>query len=594
MCILDGWGENVNQDQWNAVHVAATPTMDSLKATAAAPTPRWRTVNAHGTAVGLPSDADMGNSEVGHNALGSGQVVDQGARLVDIALETGAMFTGDGWNFIKPALADGTLHLIGLLSDGGVHSRTDQVRGMIEGAVKDGAKKIRLHVLTDGRDVEDGSSVQYVADMEAFLASLEGCDARIASGGGRMFVTMDRYEADWDIVKRGYYAHVLGEAEHTFTSASEAISVLRQPKEAGGKPIQDQWLQPFVIVDEEGKPVGTIEDGDAVVTFNFRADRMVEMSKALEYTDFTHFDRKRFPSIKFAGIMQYDGDLKLPAQYLVPPPLIDRVSGQYLCGSGVTTFACSETQKFGHVTFFWNGNRSGYIDKDLETYVEITSDTVPFNEAPLMKAREITDAGIAALRSGRFQMVRINFANPDMVGHTGDLEATIETCAFVDKCVKELLDVVDEVNGRWLVTSDHGNADDMVQRDKKTQQALTNENGNIPLTSHTLAPVPVAVGGKGLPDHIGLKSAQQMSDAGLANVTATSIELLGYEAPDHMKPSLLNVGKEKKEKSKKEKVMEGVEGAVKKTIASLDKGTREVEMAGRKAAGCFSKLFGKK
>lgn len=190
------------------------------------------------------------------------------------------------------------------------------------------------------------------------------------------------------------------------------------------------------------------------------------------------------------------------------------------------------------MTFFWNGNRSGYFDEKLETYVEIPSDTCPFNEAPLMKAREITDAGIAALRSGRYNMIRINYANPDMVGHTGDLKATVEACAFVDKCLKELLDCCDDVNGRWLVTADHGNADDMVQRDKKTQQALTDENGPIPLTSHTLAPVPVAIGGKGLPEH--LRFRQDLPDAGLANVTATTIELLGFQAPGHMKPSLLD------------------------------------------------------
>jgi len=480
----------------------------------------------------------MGNSEVGHNALGSGQVVDQGARLVDIALDTGSMFTGDGWNFIKPCFAEGTLHLIGLLSDGGVHSRFDQIVKTVRGAVRDGAKRIRLHVLADGRDVEDGSSVKFFKELGDVLASLDGCDAKIASGGGRMYVTMDRYEADWSIVKRGWDAHVLGEAPNKYTDANEAIADLRKPKNGAEKPTQDQWLEPFVIVDAAGAPVGAVQDGDAVVTVNFRADRMVQMSKALEYEDFTAFDRVRFPKIKFAGMMQYDGDLKLPTNYLVPPPLIEKVSGEYLCKSGVSTFACSETQKFGHVTFFWNGNRSGYFDEKLETYVEIPSDTVPFNEAPLMKAREITDAGLEALKSGKFNMVRINYANPDMVGHTGDLQATRDACVFVDKCVKELLDCVDELNGRWLVTSDHGNADDMVQREKKTNAPISNENGPIPLTSHTLAPVPVAIGGKGLP--AGLKFRTALPDAGLANVTATTIELLGFEAPAHMEPSLID------------------------------------------------------
>ncbi|CAD7698005.1 unnamed protein product [Ostreobium quekettii] len=534
VCILDGWGENKNKDEFNAVHSADTPCMDALAEKAP---DRYRTVQAHGVAVGLPTNADMGNSEVGHNALGSGQVVDQGARLVDIALETGSMFESDGWRLVAQAFEDRTVHLIGLLSDGGVHSRADQVYKLLRGAAERGAKRIRMHILTDGRDVPDGSSVGFVQQLEGELSGLardHGVDGKIASGGGRMYVTMDRYEADWGIVKRGWDAHVLGRAPNRFKDAVEAVKTL---KGEGASAKSDQWLEPFVIVDEEGSPVGTIEDGDAVVLFNFRADRMVEISKAFEYEEFAAFDRERFPSgLRFVGMMQYDGDLKLPTNYLVPPPLINRVSGQYLVQNGIKTFACSETQKFGHVTFFWNGNRSGYFDEELETYVEIPSDNVPFNQAPDMKAREICEAGKEAMFSGRYQMVRVNFANPDMVGHTGDLQATMRACALVDKCVQELLDVCDEVNGRWLVTADHGNADDMVQR-KKTGEALYHGDVPLPLTSHTLAPVPVAVGGKGLPE--GVRFRQDLPKAGLANITGTYINLLGFAVPDFYEPSLI-------------------------------------------------------
>ncbi|KAK9842452.1 hypothetical protein WJX81_000771 [Elliptochloris bilobata] len=531
VCILDGWGENVVKDEYNAINVADTPTTDALKDVPG----RWRTVRAHGTAVGLPSDADMGNSEVGHNALGSGQVIDQGARLVDIALEDGSAFKLDGWKYISESFTEHTVHFIGLLSDGGVHSRIDQLLGFVRGAARDGAKRIRVHMLTDGRDVPDGSSVKYTEELEKDLAAVEGCDAKIASGGGRMYVTMDRYEADWSIVERGWHAHVLGEAPHTFTSALEAVKTLR---EGGGKPVSDQWLPPFVIIDDAGKPVGTIEDGDAVAIFNFRSDRVIEISKAFEYEDFSAFDRKRFPKTRFVGMMQYDGDLKLPARFLVPPPAIHGVSGKLLADAGVTTFACSETQKFGHVTFFWNGNVSGYFNEELETYVEIPSDKVPFNEAPDMKAREITEAGKEALRSGKFQMVRVNYANPDMVGHTGDLKATTRACALVDSCVKELLATIDSLGGRWLVTADHGNADDMVQRAKKTNEPLKNEKGELQLlTSHTLAPVPVAIGGAGLPADI--KFREDLPNAGLANITGTYLNLLGFATPAHMEPSLI-------------------------------------------------------
>jgi len=539
VAILDGWGANV-EDEFNAVASADTPVTDALKARGAA---HARTVYAHGTWVGLPSDADMGNSEVGHNALGSGQVIDQGARLVDLALSEGHMFTGDGWRRISRSFADHAVHFIGLLSDGGVHSRYDQLVACVRGAAERGAKKVRVHALADGRDVPDGSSLDFFAQLQTDLAAMSslGCDARIASGGGRMVVSMDRYEADWEMVERGWRAHVLGKAPHTFTDAVEAVRTLRGAEDAPGGLTTDQYLPPFVIVGaDDDKPVGTVEDGDAVVLFNFRADRMVELSKAFEYESFDKFDRERWPKdLNFVGMMQYDGDLLLPKRFLVPPPEIRGTSGEYLARNGVATFACSETQKFGHVTFFWNGNRSGFFDEKLETFVEVPSDNIPFNLRPRMKAAEITEAGIAALRSGKYKMVRINYANPDMVGHTGDLKAAKEACAFTDACLGRLLAACDEVGGRFLVTSDHGNADDMVQRDKKTHKPLTDAKTgrNLALTSHTLAPVPVYLGGAGLPASVVFRD--DLPEAGLANLTATYINLLGLEAPAEYKPSLV-------------------------------------------------------
>eukprot|EP00308_Calcidiscus_leptoporus_P000574 CAMPEP_0119373428 /NCGR_PEP_ID=MMETSP1334-20130426/25641_1 /TAXON_ID=127549 /ORGANISM="Calcidiscus leptoporus, Strain RCC1130" /LENGTH=552 /DNA_ID=CAMNT_0007391213 /DNA_START=56 /DNA_END=1714 /DNA_ORIENTATION=- len=531
VAIIDGFGENKIKDQYNAVHTANTPTVDALRAVGS----RFRSVAAHGPAVGLPSSDDMGNSEVGHNALGAGKIYAQGAKLVDINIASGQLFTDPGWAFIKPAFASNTLHFIGLLSDGGVHSRYNQLLAMVSQAAKEGAHKIRLHVLTDGRDVPDGSGAKFLADLEADLAALKelGCDARVASGGGRMKVTMDRYEADWPMVERGWKAHVLGDAPLKASSASEAYAILKQDGTS------DQNIGAFVVVDDSGSAVGTIEDDDAVVISNFRSDRVIEISKAFEGgAEFNKFDRVRIPSVKFAGLMQYDGDLKLPTNFLVPPPAICKTSGEYLAANGLRTFACSETQKFGHVTFFWNGNRSGYFNEELETYVEIPSDNCLFNEKPEMKAREITDASIAALKSGRYDLLRVNYANPDMVGHTGDLAASITACEVSDSCLKRLLDAVDAAGGIYLVTSDHGNADDMVQRQKKTNAPVQDPNGaNKPLTSHTLAPVPVFIGGKGLPAGVVLRDDQP--EAGLANITATIINLLGFEAPADYEPSLL-------------------------------------------------------
>ncbi|XP_027170171.1 2,3-bisphosphoglycerate-independent phosphoglycerate mutase [Coffea eugenioides] len=533
MVVLDGWGE-ANPNQYNCIHVAETPVMDSLKNGAPE---KWRLVKAHGKAVGLPTDDDMGNSEVGHNALGAGRIYAQGAKLVDLALESGKIYDDEGIKYIKESFETGTLHLIGLLSDGGVHSRLDQLQLLLKGASERGAKRIRVHALTDGRDVLDGTSVGFMETLENDLAKLreKGIDAQIASGGGRMYVTMDRYENDWDVVKRGWDAQVLGEAPHKFTNAVEAVKKLREEPKAN-----DQYLPPFVIVDENGKSVGPILDGDAVVTLNFRADRMVMLAKALEYEDFDKFDRVRFPKIRYAGMLQYDGELKLPSHYLVSPPEIERTSGEYLVHNGVSTFACSETVKFGHVTFFWNGNRSGYFDPSKEEYVEIPSDSgITFNVKPKMKALEIAEKARDAILSGKFHQVRVNLPNSDMVGHTGDIEATVVACKAADDAVKMILDAIEQVGGIYVVTADHGNAEDMVKRNKKGEPLL-DKNGNIQiLTSHTLEPVPIAIGGPGLAP--GVKFRQDLPGAGLANVAATVMNLHGYEAPSDYEPTLIEV-----------------------------------------------------
>ncbi|CAL9062527.1 2,3-bisphosphoglycerate-independent phosphoglycerate mutase [Musa acuminata AAA Group] len=531
--VLDGWGE-AEPDQYNCIHVAQTPTMDSLKKGAPE---RWRLVRAHGTAVGLPTEDDMGNSEVGHNALGAGRIFAQGAKLVDLALASGKLFEGEGFKYIKECFDKGTLHLIGLLSDGGVHSRLDQLQLLLKGCSENGAKRIRVHILTDGRDVLDGSSVGFVETLENDLAKLreKGIDAQIASGGGRMYVTMDRYENDWGVVKRGWDAQVLGEAPHKFRSAVEAVKKLREAPKAN-----DQYLPPFVIVDESGKAVGPIVDGDAVVTINFRADRMVMIAKALEYADFDKFDRVRFPKIRYAGMLQYDGELKLPSRYLVSPPEIDRTSGEYLVHNGIRTFACSETVKFGHVTFFWNGNRSGYFNPSMEEYVEIPSDSgITFNVQPKMKALEIAEKVRDAILSRKFDQVRVNLPNGDMVGHTGDIEATVVGCKAADEAVKIILDAIEQVGGIYVVTADHGNAEDMVKRNKTGQPQLDKAGKIQILTSHTLQPVPIAIGGPGLAS--GVRFRKDVPDGGLANVAATVMNLHGFEAPTDYEPTLVEV-----------------------------------------------------
>ena len=480
--VMDGVGIS-EKTEGNAVYHAYTPYLDSLFQKY----PNTL-LKAHGTAVGLPSDDDMGNSEVGHNAIGSGQVYSQGAKLVTEAIRTGKMFEGKSWKDLSDNVKEhqSTLHYLGLFSDGNVHSHIDHLKAMILKARDEGIAKVRIHILLDGRDVGETSALDYVQPFEAFLAGLRSnsFDARIASGGGRMKVTMDRYEANWSMVEIGWQTHVLGEGR-IFSSATEAIETYRAEQ-----PVIDQDLPAFVI-GENGQPVGTIHDHDSVVFFNFRGDRAIEISKAFENTEFNKFDRKRFPKVVYAGMLEYDGDLHIPRRYLVSPPEIRNTLGEYLTKAGVTQLAISETQKYGHVTYFWNGNRSGKFDDVLETYIEVPSDIIPFEQRPWMKAAEITDKVIAELRTGKYRFARLNFANGDMVGHTGNFLAARIAVETVDLCLKRLLPVIDELGGMAIITADHGNADEMFEMDKNGKPKK-NENGGFKAkTSHTLIKVPL-------------------------------------------------------------------------------------------------------
>lgn len=529
--VLDGVGEG-RKDESDAVFMARTPVFDMLDKVA-----QKTFLYAHGTHVGMPTDADMGNSEVGHNALGAGRVFSQGARLVDEAVQSERLYTTDTWNWLlEPALKDGkTLHFIGLLSDGNVHSHIDHLISMIRHADVAGVKSLCVHPLLDGRDVGATTSLIYVDKLEAVLAEINakgGRDFRIGSGGGRMITTMDRYEADWRIVERGWKAHVLGDAR-AFASAREAIETFRAEEEG----ISDQNLPAFVVV-RDGKPVGTIEDGDSVIMFNFRGDRAIEISRAFDEDGFNKFDRVRRPAVRYAGMMEYDGDAHIPGRYLVSPPAIDRTMGEYMCATGLRTLAAAETQKFGHVTYFWNGNRSGYFNESLEKYIEVESDRVEFSERPWMKCAEVTDAVIEELNANAYDVVRINYANGDMVGHTGNLEATIVAIEAVNLALGRLLDKVKAMGGVAIITADHGNADEMYQYNKKKGDFLRDADGNpVPLTSHTLNRVPCW-----LYDPTG-KMPWKLDDSvepkRLSNIAATVIEILGYEAPADYDKSLV-------------------------------------------------------
>ena len=431
-----------------------------------------------------------------------------------------------------------TLHFLGLFSDGNVHSHIDHLTAMIREAKKEGVARVRIHILLDGRDVGETSALDYILPFEAFLASLNdgSFDARIASGGGRMNITMDRYEANWSMVERGWHTHVLGEGRQ-FASAEEAYKTLRAET---GK--IDQDIDPFVIA-ENGTPVGTMEDGDSVIFFNFRGDRAIEISKAFDTPDgaFDKFDRVRYPAVLYAGMLEYDGDLHIPHKYLVNPPEITNTMSEYLVGTGVRQYAISETQKFGHVTYFWNGNKSGKFSEELETYVEIPSDVVPFEQRPWMKCAEITDALIAAMESGAYRYYRVNFPNGDMVGHTGSLAATICSMEALDLQIGRILAAVDKLGGVALITADHGNADEMYETDKKTGQPKVGKDGHFKSkTSHTLNPVPCFIY-----DHTEAQKHYKVKEDkgtfGLSDVAATMVNLMGYQAPAMWDESLIEI-----------------------------------------------------
>ena len=536
LVILDGVGLYRGRAQGydgNAVDLAHTPHIDQLLSQA----PVVLRLKAHGTAVGLPSDSDMGNSEVGHNALGAGRIFEQGAKLVNQAIESGELFTGEVWrNLVHRVRERGsTFHLIGLLSDGNVHSNITHVEGLIRRLAEEKVQRVRLHALADGRDVGPETFHIYLQRIEKLLAEVseKGCDARIASGGGRMRITMDRYNANWEMVRRGWQTHVLGEGVRAFSSTREAVETLR----AENPGIIDQDLPEFVISDPDDGPVGPILDGDSVVFFNFRGDRAIEISRAFTEADFTKFDRQRFPDVLYAGMMEYDGDLKIPPMYLVNPPAISRTVSEYLVHNGVSQLAVAETQKFGHVTYFWNGNNSEKFDAELESWVEVPSDDVPFEGQPEMKAREVTDVVVDDLKKGAHRFIRVNFANGDMVGHTGSLPAAIQAVEVVDECLGRLLDEAQRAGATMMVTADHGNSEMMWEVDSKTGDVVRDEAGKpVAKTSHTLSPVPwVLVGAEAQRFH----ANPSLTEPGLGNIAATVLMLLGFSPPADYLPSLV-------------------------------------------------------
>lgn len=518
LIVMDGVGIS-KTGLGDAVTNANTPMLDKILAE----NPHTQ-LKAHGTAVGLPSDDDMGNSEVGHNALGCGQVYSQGAKLVNESLESGKIFASEAWNKCVEQVkkSNGAMHFIGLLSDGNVHSNIEHLFKMLDGAKKDGVKKAFVHILLDGRDVPATSALTYVEALEQKLVTLndEIFFGQIASGGGRMKITMDRYKANWKMVEEGWKTHVLGEGRQ-FKNAQEAIETYRAENEG----IIDQDLFAFVI-GKEGKAIGTVEDGDSVILFNFRGDRAIELSMAFDDDEFPYFDRIRRPQIVYAGMLQYDGDLHLPKNFLVNPPEIINTLSELCVNAGLKQFAISETQKYGHVTYFWNGNKSGKFSEALETYEEIPSDIVPFDERPWMKCSEITDRLLEVVNTEEYDFIRCNYPNGDMVGHTGNYDAVIVSMEALDLNLKRLIPVALSHGYTVMVTADHGNADEMLEKNKKGVIAVR--------TAHSLNPVPFVI-----VDPEKRFDIAEKDSYGLANVAPTVADVLGLEPFEDWMSSML-------------------------------------------------------
>lgn len=509
LVVMDGVGL-AEDNPYNAVTQAHLETLHELMQKYP-----MAELGAAGRYVGIP-DGDMGNSEVGHNAMGAGEIVLQRSAAVEQAMDGGAYET-QTWQDIKNRLAgtDKTLHFMGIFSDGNVHSHIAHLEKMMAQAQKDGIEHIRVHILLDGRDVPPQSEPKYIQRLENFIHDLGDPDYKIASGGGRMVITADRYESNWKMVEDGWNTSVRGIGRQ-FASATEAVETYRREN----PDLQDQYMPPFVIA-ENGEPVGRIQDGDACIYIDFRADRALEMAMAFTYDDFPHFDRGQRPDVYFASVAVYNEDLHVPEHVLVESPHFEKPLAFQLAEQGVKQYALSETVKFGHITYYFNGNShqipEGEDEEEVPSYIE------PYNTRPWMKAAEITDKLVAAIESEKYQFLRINYPGGDMVGHFGEVEPTIAAMEAIDISLKRIIEAVNKLGGVTIITADHGNAEELMEDGK-------------PKTSHTTNKVPCIF----VDDTENAKSYKLADgDFGLANLASTITMLLDKEPAANWLPSII-------------------------------------------------------
>ena len=484
-------------------------------------------LDASGEAVGL-LPGQMGNSEVGHNTMGCGRAVRQGIARIEEAFNSGEIFGSNAWKEMMTRIMSSgehggekaTLHFAGIFSDGGVHSHISHLEQMIVRAYEMGVRKIRVHAVFDGRDVSPHAEPKFIRRFENFASRFANADIKIASGGGRMVCVADRYENDWGIVKRGWDMMVKGEADYYFKNAEEAVTILRRIDPQ----VQDQDLPPFVIVDETERPVGKIRKGDALIYFDFRADRAIEIAQAFTYWDFPYFDRGNYSpdDVYFVGMTEYNSDTHVPEHRLAEPCYITETLNQFLAERNVSQLAISETVKFGHITYFFNGN--SYDKADGEEFIQVDSYTEPFETRPWMKSAEVTDEVLKNL--DKYKFIRINYPGGDMVGHTADMEATIVAMEAIDISLDRIYRKVAELGGCLVIVADHGNAEELLDREGK------------PKTSHTTNRVPCIICDD-TKNRFRYKIANDR-ELGLKNIAATIATLCGQiELPAEWSPSII-------------------------------------------------------
>jgi 2,3-bisphosphoglycerate-independent phosphoglycerate mutase len=523
--VLDGWGVGV-ADETNAVNRANLPVMSRL-IRGCPYTQLW----THGKYVGLPNEKDMGGSEVGHMTMGAGMVMEQGPTLIQDLLQSGEFFENPVLSRIIQNCVerDTPLHLLGLLSNGNIHSHVDHTEAIIRHAFQSGIRRCYLHALLDGRDAGVQSALDFTEPFEKLFSELKGqrpgIDYAFASGGGREVITMDR-DNNWEKIETGWRIHVQGQSENQFPSIRDAIEHFRKQNPE----IIDQDIPGFVII-RNGEAVGRIEDQHALIFTNFRGDRATEFSQAVLADDFPYFERYRCPEVLFAGMTQYDQDNQIPPDYLVGTPVVEEPFGKRILELGLKQFRLSETQKFAHVTFFYNGGYREPLDPLKENYHFIASDKIPsFAERPAMKASGISKKAVEFINSGEYQYGLINFANADMVGHTGDFQATVRAVEAVDSALDNIVRAIDAVNGLLVITADHGNADEML---------ISNQNGTLEISAkHSLNPVPFLIYDPLYNGDYRLKPFGQEYNNNLSNIAATNFLLLGQAVPDDLAPSL--------------------------------------------------------